>query len=54
MAHEWTFTWLLSAHAYREGRRKMDCGDSQLSKLSDNRNRKGKEVREGKGRQRSV
>ena len=43
MAHEWTFTWLLSAHAYREGRRKMDCGDSQLSKLSDNRNRKGKE-----------
>lgn len=30
----------------------MDCGDSQLSKLSDNRNRKGKEG--GRGREDNV
>lgn len=49
MAHEWTFTWLLSAHAYGEGGRIMVCDDSQLSKLSDNRNRMEKEG--GRGRE---
>lgn len=52
MAHEWTFTWLLSAHAYGKGGRNTVCGDSQLSKLSDNRNRMGKEG--GRGREDNI